>query len=436
MSRVNHPPPAARRLAALLLAAAALWPGAARAQTADEQRRLAPAWVPRLAQLPRAPGPADDAGAPPAPWQAWTAAYLAANNFARGQLRMTPAEIATWDGQLRALLATLQRAPVLREPHGVRLWSSSGRLGAGAVPQALAGGLMVGAWLPEQLKTRPDGRTVIAGETSHLLVGVNEVPATPGPAWMKDEAGEFFPLLRHASPWPGTTVVGRTLLVLPPGRPEPYAPVSRERVLRAFVAAHADAERQVQQALQARRQQLEDYLGPANEPRRRADIEQATRGFMNANRQDEATARARAEAIDRAHVEQLRRAAEPPPEDPLFAELRTVRAVRDELERMPPAQRAAPAWVSAALNFPWLPLLREPGSPGALPVVQVDPAWFDRRLPRTALQLLTVERLDMIADESHSARAASGDRWTTAARVNLLVLQQTDWAALAREHLR
>jgi hypothetical protein len=277
---------------------------------------------------------------------------------------------------------------------------------------------------------------VIDGETSHLLVDVNQVPVTAGPPWMKDEAGEFFPLERHASPWPGTTLIGRTLLVLPPGRPEPYAPVSRERVLRAFIAAHAEAERRVQNTLKARRQELDDYLSPANEPRRRAEIEQEMRGFMNRNRQDEATARARAEAIDGNYIEKLRRAAEPPPDDPLYEELRTVRALRDELERMPPAQRESPAWVSAALAYPWQPLLREPGSAGAVPVVRVDPAWFDRQLPRTTLQLLTVGRLDEIAEKAHTARAKAGDPWTAANRVNLLVLQQTDWAALARERLR
>jgi len=409
---------------------------AANGQTADEQRSPNPAWVAQLTQPPRPLEPAADATAPPAAWHPWAAAYRAGNNSMRLQLRMSAAEIATWDRQLHDLLAALRRASVLRDAHVVRLWSASGSLVGGEAPTTLAGHLMIGAWIDQQLKTRPDGRTVIDGETSHLLVGVNQVPTTPGPPWMKDEAGEFFPLERHASPWPGTTIIGSTLLALPQGRGEPYAPVSRERVLRAFIAAHAEAERRVQNTLNARRQELADYLSPANEPRRRAEVEQEMRGFMNRNRQDEATARARAEAIDRNYIEGLRRATEPPPDDPLFQEVRTVRALRDELDRMPRAQREAPAWVSATLAHPWLALLREPGSAGALPVMQVVPAWFDRRLPRTALQMLSVSGLDQIVEKAHGPRAQAGDHWTAANRANLLILQQTDWAALARALLR
>lgn len=421
--------------AAVLAALLALAAGTALAQDDVERLRLQPPWLPQLTQAPPPLQPADP-GATPAPWHAWSAAYLAPGNTGRRELRLTAAEVETWDRQLRELRDTLRRAPVLRDAHVVRLWSSSGSVGAGDTPQALGGHLMIGAWIAQQLRPQPDGSTKIAGETAHLLVGLNRLPVTPGPPWMRDADGEFFPLLRLPSPWPGTQIVGRALLVLPAGKPESYLPVSRERVLRALVASLADEERSVQAQLRARREQLELYLGADNAPRRRAEIEQATRGFMNANRQDEATARARAEAIDRAHVEQLRREAEPPPDDPLYTGLRTARAAREALDRMTAAERAAPAWVGAAPSYPYWPLLREPGSPGALPVVRLNPDFFDRRLPRTALQGLTVEGVDAIAERAHRPPVAAGPVWDAAVRANLLILQQTDWAALARERLR
>jgi len=45
-------------------------------------------------------------------------------------------------------------------------------------------------------------------------------------------------------------------------------------------------------------------------------------------------------------------------------------------------------------------------------------------------------RLDEFAESAHRPRAQAGDHWTAIDRANLLILQQTDWAALARAQLR
>ena len=52
------------------------------------------------------------------------------------------------------------------------------------------------------------------------------------------------------------------------------------------------------------------------------------------------------------------------------------------------------------------------------------------------LHMAMSSRLDEFAERAHGPRAQAGDRWTAVDRANLLILQQTDWAALARAQLR
>lgn len=267
-------------------------------------------------------------------------------------------------------------------------------------------------------------------------MSLNMIPYGPRAPWMHDAQGEFFILPQLHSPWPGTMIVPKSLLVVRPDKPSPYLPVSQGRVLQAFAAHFADGEAQAAQVLALRRQALADYLSPANEARRRAEIETETRRFMNANRMDEASARRRAEAIDQAYVEKLRAEANPPADDPVFGPALAARAARERLASMSKAERDARAWMSAAPHRAMNPFalpLRAPGEPGAAPVMQVNPAFFDPALPRTALQALAVHDLDGIAEHAHldPGRARYGP-----ARVNLLILQQTDWPALARQVLR
>lgn len=421
-------------VAALCVIGFAVGTGAHAQATPQEREALAPSWLPLLQQS--APPVAGERGQ----WVAWSTNY--AHPTAARNVGLTDADVRAWDANLRRLLEALQAAPVLRDLNG---FSAGGRAsldgewqGAGARPRKApaVGSLWIGTWRPEVAARDAAMNRAVDSDTRRFLMGLNIIPYGPRAPWMHDAQGEFFVLPQLPSPWPGTMIVRRSLLVVRPDKPPPYLPVSQGRVLQAFAAHFADGEAQAAQVLAMRRQALADYLSPANEARRRAEIETETRRFMNANRMDEASARRRAEAIDQAYVEKLRAEANPPADDPVFGPALAARAARERLASMSPAERDAPAWMSAApdrVENPFALPLRAPGEPGAAPVMQVNPAFFDPRLPRTALQALTVHDLDGIAEYAHldPGRARYGP-----ARVNLLILQQTDWQALARQVLR
>lgn len=403
--------------------------------TPAERRMLEPEWLATLRQ-PVAPS-AGEVGE----WFPWHATYLAEARSLPRDLGLSAAEVQAWDQQLRALLEAMQATPVLAQPLGFSPATSAsiGGLWDGPVaPRGRApvfGMLMLGAWLPEQIERGPDGRRRTDGETSHLLVGVNSLPRGVSADWMTDDDGEFFAIPPLASPFPGTMLVNGTLIVTRPGKPAPYVPVTQERALRALIAHFGSAEARVEMALAQKRQELADYLSPANEPRRRAEIEAETRGFMTRNRQDEATARQRAEAIERAYIARLRAEADPPADSPLFIEVRRARRAREELAAMSEAQRTAPAWVSAAVQeiASFDAELRATNAPGAAPVMAFNPAFFDPALPRTAMQVLVISD---IATRTRNAHRDASDQRVTPARVNLLVLQQSDWFALAERVLK
>lgn len=354
---------------------------------------------------------------------------------------ISAAEQREWDRNLQAVLEALKATPVLTEMRGFSaggFGSLDGEwYGPPAVPgrAPLQGSLWIGTWRPEVAALEvARGRMI---DTWALLINVNSVPEGPREDWMEDEGGPFFALPPVPSPLPGTIVVRGSLLVVRDDRPPPYAPVSQERVLRAFIARYADGEALAEQMLAMRRQTLADYLAPEYLPRRRAEIETLTRGFMNANRMDEASARRRAEAIDAAHIEKLEAEANPPPGDPVFGPVHAARRARERLDAMSAAERAAPAWMSASpgrgaeslFDVP----LRAPDSPGSAPVMQVNPAFLDPAIPRTALRSLLLRDVERMAESLESE--GSAPRFTHL-RVNLLVLQQTDWPALARSVLR
>lgn len=431
------PPPSHARsvlVAALCVVGLTVGAGAHAQATRAEREELAPSWLPLLQQS--APPVAGERGQ----WVTWSTNYV--HPTAARDVGLSDADVRAWDNNLRGLLDALQAAPVLRDLSG---FSAGGRAsldgewqGPGARPRKapVVGDLWIGTWRPEVAARDAAAKRAVDSDTRRLLININRIPEGPRAPWMQDSKGECFVLPKVASPWPGTTIVRESLLVVRPDKPQPYLPVSQGRVLQAFAAHFADGEAQAAQVLAMRRQALADYLSPANEARRRAEIETETRRFMNANRMDEASARRRAEAIDQAYVEKLRAEANPAADDPVFAPALAARAARERLASMSPAERDAPAWMSAApdkVENPFALPLRAPDEPGAAPVMQVNPAFFDPALPRTALQALVVRDLKGIAEHAH----LDPDKTRfDPARVNLLVLQQTDWPALARQVLR
>lgn len=416
-------------------------PAGARVQTSAlsplAQQYLKPEWLTRIAGpvTPQLPPSADGPGA----WAPWRANYYnEAPELAR-DWGLDAKQLTLFDRNLQSMVATLRQAPVLREAHSIRLWTTSGSLQANfsavdGVPITrlpAMGTLMVGPWIAEWTKRDAKGQLRSAGETSHIMLNVNAIPTYSEASWMEDAEGAFFPLHRLPSPFPGTMLIGHNieaLLVLRPGRPDPYVPVSRERVLRAQIARLRDADRMVELSLTAAKAELARYLAPAQEAERQKRIAQEAEGFVRMNRMSEAAALERATARERGRQRALEEAANPPRSAPIYSMVRTREALQAQRDALSATERAAPAWVSAGTIWSGDPVsFLAPDAPGAVAIVRRNPAFYDRALPRTSIQLVVISKLGRYGD----AAVATQARVNPPDLAGLLLVRQTDWAAFA-----
>ena len=94
------------------------------------------------------------------------------------------------------------------------------------------------------------------------------------------------------------------------------------------------------------------------------------------------------EAQARCEAEQ-KQAAQQAPEQ--VAPDRIVKSLRDELARMTPAERASPAWYDKQSEGPDASGLVAPDAPRAEELVTTNPDFFDRSLPLSDMQVITVD---------------------------------------------
>lgn len=391
-------------------------------------------WVIDLARSP-AP-PTGELGR----WFKWDNQYdRTASQFARGGI--TPAQGQAWDQQLQAIVAFLKQAPVLAQPAGFFpeatgfiTAANAGPFGERPKQAPLAGGITVRPWLPVDVVFGADGTPLKSkGERVGFRLELNFVYPPSGPSWMRDAQGEFGPLVKQGE-YAGFPLIGNALVITRDGR-LPFAPVSQERALRAFVEANKDEERNVEQRTAQARKAYADYMSPAKVAERQAKIEAEVEQVRATQRQPYyADQRRRSlEARQRSNEDALRADAEPDIErDNRFATLRALRAAKAQLAAMSEAERKRPAWVKGQGSATDSGLAPE-GTPGAAALVAFDPTFFDARAPRHAIRIALVRELHNVAYVAHRGAPATAN---LDARVGLLLQQQIDWRAFAAQFLQ
>jgi hypothetical protein len=206
---------------------------------------------------------------------------------------------------------------------------------------------------------------------------------------------------------PGTAV----RVVITAGDRSSWRPVSRERVLRHRIA-------EVRKGLAANPPAgsvLENWLREA--PKRESDRQETFRSLAGVIPAAELAAlREQMERMEREVTEELRR------DDPAMRSAAAqgmaaleahIAALETELAGMTPAERASPAWIGASYSG-----LVAAGEEGAVMVVEPNPDFYDRSLPRTAVQAMVVE---FRPHRNPYVRAYTG-----------ALFQAMDWAALTR----
>jgi hypothetical protein len=411
-------------VAALLVATvAAAWATPARPQSAASDE-ASPAWVRTLA-APRPPVLSGEAGR----WFPWDNQFgRVRGTFERGGIGKADAE--AWDRQLRAIADFLKSAPVLASPTPAGFYPEmTGHIGvleAGgfdARPKQapLVGGVTLYAWPPRDVRVDAQGRPKLAAGAHNVSfrLELNYVYPPRGGAWMADAQGEFGPLETQGE-FKGFPLVGNSLVLTRDGR-LPFAPVTQERALQAFIAWHEKHTASVEAEVAARRRKAyEEFVSPEGRAKRQAAIEAEAKGVHPTMAEQ---ARRRAEAIDRRREQDLLAEANKGPSPAMQA----LAEAKGRLQSMSAAERAAPAWWLPTRGQKVLELVPQ-ATPGARPLVAFDPTFFDPKQPRATLRVALVRELHNIAD--------CAQRDVAACAIYLQLLQQTDWRAFADRFLK
>lgn len=105
-------------------------------------------------------------------------------------------------------------------------------------------------------------------------------------------------------------------------------------------------------------------------------------------------------------------------------------SARSMLEELSDSELAAPAWVCGNVSLSTQHCLRPPNSPGAAPLKAVDPTFFDQRLPRHAIQVMTIDGFN------YFTKGSNPEEKNGPFAINLAIFQQTDWKALRDQFVK
>ena len=226
---------------------------------------------------------------------------------------------------------------------------------------------------PRLQRPGPNGEG--SGSAPSVRLYLNERPGTHERDWLKDAAG---PRMTTGKP-PGTLLGHplwdeKWLLVTAPGRPQPFVPAPLDRVVKAWVAAQ--------------NAQLAEFA---------------------------ATRKAAEDAKDKAAAAMFTKMIE--------ANRPRIEAVRKLLDG-PPAQLKGPVYIGAGDEVQLQP------SPDTEQVWMDNPAAFDPKLPRSAVQIIAID----VAYRDLDQPAPAGK--VDAKGLLRQFIERVDWRALAAEGLK
>lgn len=321
--------------------------------------------------------------------------------------RMTKAEDAAFNANLERILDVILEQPHLKPPRGVELrgwlrnWNS-----ASCPPNGPCRGVPVngqGVLFFHFLFEGKEGKAVpIIATDITMDLRINDLEQAIGyyasfGDGIRDSAGRKLKVL---PPRQGELngahyfTDGRTgLLVVSRGDRPWWAPVSKEEYLKAMIRGIEKEMAKMEPVSSTPSSDLyRKWL--ADKPKRDKEAQEVYRGLKKSNpaAAEEIMAQARkmeTEMTERFREESESEAAQGPRQvEPVGYEDR-LQLFRETLGAMTPAERAAPAYYLDNGN-PLEPQLAPAGSDEGQPIVVINPDYFDKKLPRTAIQLMAI----------------------------------------------
>lgn len=358
----------------------------------------------------------------------------------------TPDERRTIQRLQEQVIAFLRTAPVANPPIGVCPWIVS----AGSDEEvehgySLRSSFSVANWPSKHLSLdKPGGRVVKGYALLHLNFLFNSVPAgwiSPtyaSPFRLADSQGEFFPEGQPAGLFQGFPAyfAGNTdenYLIIPRNNRPLFRPVRLDRVIRWQLAQFDKEIDQLRARVDNAKRDYDAYSAPTMQAGEERII--ATRIERERAHTPAAQARIRAnrEAEVRNQMQALRAewdlAAKP--DHPFNIATRRKAEAEARLASLPAAQAQGPACLVARKQSYITPDIATAGeSACSFNLVERNPGYYDRTLPRTAIQLVTISRFPWVPP----AGGLPGSRHR-AVYVNRHMVWGLDWQIFRRDVL-
>jgi len=342
--------------------------------------------------------------------------------------------LGTWEKQLRSIAALVSACPVFRNIRGYypALAGCVERPGGGI--GQYGGTVHFLIWPPVTVERAPTGEPRVRKEWKgnhpsgiSLMFRVNAYGdlAFSWHHW-EDKEGRFYELPETSREIGGFPVIGGFLFVSLPGKPPLFTPITQERAQRWMIdnmKRQADADAAM---LASAHRQYQEFVSPAGQTRRAKKIEEAAASQRKPENQE--LERRHAIAIDQRREQDLKAAATPKPDSPAARTTERLTQLESRLAAMSPEQRRLPAWykthAEGVRRLDYGDIV-EAGSPGARPLVVTNPDFYDKALPKTAMQLVSIPSAGYVESEFRKGGTSP------TVQVPMAVLEQMDWRAVA-----
>lgn len=363
-----------------------------------------------------------------------------------GPAPVTAADRQAIQRSLETVIAFLKTAPVANPPVGICPWVvSAGYDGVIDQGYALKSSFLVANWPSTVLsRDRPGGR-VITGELLHLGFTFNELPGPlvsprySSPFEMVDAQGEFFPegqplgLFQGFPAYFDLSNPDENYLVIPLNNRPLFRPVGLGRMVRWQLAQFDKELGSLRATMENARREYDGFFAPTA----KADEERIIARRIENGRARTPELQARIRASREAEVAQTTKALRDKWDvagvagHPFNVATRRKADAESRLAGLSASAADSAACLIASRNSTVTPDIGTAGDAAcAFAVVERNPEYYDKALPRTAIQLLVISRFSWLAPVGALPGTRYRDNWA-----NRHMLWGLDWQKFRRDVL-
>lgn len=338
--------------------------------------------------------------------------------------KATPAEVKAGEAVAGRLAGVIAEVPALNPPvgfHSVFVGVLMGRDATQARMRPVA---------PLDLWVRFGAPGMTGDEVNFLHFYINDLRPVVldliGARKWEDERGDMYLEPAATGEVGGFPMYNDLVVIARPGD-SIWAPVPVERFAKTLAAELKSGAEEAEKRRSQAKAELEVFLSPPEQQKRRAEIDAARQ------RSDAANEVRRLETFFAEDEAAIRRKIDPDPSQPkdvqwYFGPVNAYKDVQGVLSGLDASGRTAPVCViGGETPERWRMKIVPAGTAGCRRVVEANLGLFKAELPRSAIQLITVENIEWCRREVASQKEKTvGD-----CAANLEVVRQLDWQRVA-----